>query len=525
MRQLVECVPNFSEGRRPEIVEQIAEAIRSVPGVRVLDVESDADHNRSVITFVGSPAAAEEAAFRSVARAAQLIDLDQHQGEHPRMGAADVVPIVPLAGVTMDDCVAIAHRLGQRIGQDLEIPVYLYEEAATRPDRRNLADVRRGEYEGIREEILTNPDRAPDYGPARLGKAGATAIGARAPLIAYNVYLNTDDLDIAKAIARAVRHSSGGLRFVKALGMEIEERGLVQVSMNMTDYRKTPLFRAFEMIKREAARYGVSVVSSEIIGLVPQAALFDAAEYYLQIERFSSDLILEQRMASMPDVTPYDFLDAVADGTPTPGGGSAAALAGALGAALTTMVCNVTVGKKGYAEVEERMREVSQQAESLQAELTGLIERDGYAYRQVLAAYRQPKESGEERSRRQEAIQDALKLATDVPLSTARKAVQVLELARIVAAEGNRNAASDAGMAGYAAYSAVKGAALNVKINAAGLKDQALAEDYLDQTSALQERAAQLVDEVEDIVASRLTIDSLNGGVSNAHRSSCRHSW
>ena len=298
MRQIVECVPNFSEGRRQDIVDQIADAIRNAAGVNVLDVQMDADHNRSVISFVGAPQDVAEAAFAGVTKAAELIDLDEHEGEHPRMGAADVVPFVPIAGVTMDDCVEIANSVGKRIGEELEIPVYLYEAAATRPDRRNLADVRRGEYEGIKAEIGTKADREPDYGPARVGSAGATAVGARPPLIAYNVNLGTDNLDIASRIARAVRHLSGGLRYIKALGFDIEERDIVQVSMNMTNYDKSPLFRVFHIIKREAERYGVPVVGSEIVGLTPANALFDTADFYLQLEDFDRDRqVLENRLA------------------------------------------------------------------------------------------------------------------------------------------------------------------------------------------------------------------------------------
>jgi glutamate formiminotransferase len=295
MKKIIECVPNFSEGHRKEIIDEIVGALASVEGVRVLDVQSDADHNRSVVTLVGDPEAVEEAAFQGIERAARLIDMDQHQGEHPRMGATDVVPFVPIAGVTMADCVEMARRLGERVGRELAIPVYLYEEAASRPERRNLADVRRGEYEGLKVEIETDPHRAPDFGPARVGKAGATAIGARPPLVAFNVYLNTDDVAIAKAIARAVRHSSGGLRYVKALGLLVE--GRAQVSMNLTDHRQTPIHRVVEMIRREAARYGVTIVSSEVVGLLPNEALLDAARFYLQLVDFSSDQILENRLA------------------------------------------------------------------------------------------------------------------------------------------------------------------------------------------------------------------------------------
>ena len=295
MKKIVECVPNFSEGRRKGVIDQIAEAIATVPHVHVLDVQSDADHNRTVVTFVGEPGAVEEAAFRGIEKATELIDMNVQRGEHPRMGAADVVPFVPIKNVTMEDCVAIARRLGERVGRELGIPVYLYEKAATRPERQNLAEVRRGEYEGIKAEIATKPERLPDFGPRQLGKAGATAIGARPSLIAFNVYLGTDDVQVAKAIARAVRHSSGGLRHVKALGLLVE--GRAQVSMNLTNYRQTPVHRVVEMIRREAERYGVSVTESELIGLIPNEALVEAAEFYLQLGGFSSHQILENRLA------------------------------------------------------------------------------------------------------------------------------------------------------------------------------------------------------------------------------------
>lgn len=297
MKQIVECVPNFSEGQRKEVIDQIVAAIASVPDVIVLDVEADPDHNRSVITFVGEPAAVEEAAFRSIAKAAELIDLRQHKGKHPRMGAADVVPFVPLRGVTMQDCVEMARRLGKRVGEELGIPVYLYEEAATRPERRNLSDIRRGEYEKIAEEMGKVPEREPDFGPARMGSAGATAIGARPPLVAFNVYLNTSDVEIAKAIAKAVRHSSGGLRYVKALGLLVE--GRAQVSMSVTDFHGTPLLRVLDLIRSEAARWGVSVTESEIVGLVPEDALLDAAVAALQLRRFKKDQILENRIMGL----------------------------------------------------------------------------------------------------------------------------------------------------------------------------------------------------------------------------------
>lgn len=292
-RPIVECVPNFSEGRRPEVVQQIADAIRSVPGVRLLDQSSDVNHNRSVLTFVGEPMAVKDAAFRAISRAAELIDMEKHQGEHPRIGAADVVPFVPVRGVTIDDCVELARRLGQEVADKLHIPVYLYEEAATSEDRRNLANIRRGEYEGLKNEISL-PERHPDFGmPVMHPTAGATVIGARNYLIAYNINLNTSDISVAKKIARRVRASSGGLMYVKALGIMLEDRNLAQVSMNLTNFEKTPIHVVFNLVKTEAERYGASIVSSEIIGLVPMNALLEAAGYYLRLENFSGKQVLE----------------------------------------------------------------------------------------------------------------------------------------------------------------------------------------------------------------------------------------
>ncbi len=296
MDRIVECVPNFSEGRRGEVIEAISEAIREVPGVKLLDCQSNPSHNRSVLTFVGEPEAVKEAAFRGAKRAAELINMEEHRGEHPRIGAADVIPFIPISGVTMEECVELARELGRRIAEELEIPVYLYEEAATRPERRNLAAIRKGGYEGLREEI-TRPERHPDFGEPRMHPtAGATVVGARPPLIAFNINLNTSDVRIAKRIAKAIRGSSGGFRDVKALGITIEERELAQVTINMCNYKTAPLYRVFEVVKAEAARYGVDIIGSEIVGLVPVDALIDVVEYYLRLEDFQKDQVLEKRL-------------------------------------------------------------------------------------------------------------------------------------------------------------------------------------------------------------------------------------
>nr|HID12348.1 glutamate formimidoyltransferase [Anaerolineae bacterium] len=501
MRPIVECVPNFSEGRRPEVIQAIVEAMAAVPGVHVLDVQSDADHNRSVVTLVGPPEAVEEAAFRSIARAAELINLDEHRGAHPRIGATDVVPFVPVSGVTMEECVQMARRLGQRVGEELGIPVYLYEAAATRPERVNLADIRRGEYEGLRTEIETDPSRAPDFGPAKLGPAGATVIGARPFLIAFNVYLNTDNVSIAKRIARAVRHSSGGLRHVKALGLPVQ--GQAQVSMNLTDFRHTPIHCVMEMIRSEATRYGVAVTHSELVGLVPQRALIDAACWYLQLE-IAPEQVLENRLAGLePDVTPTPFLNAVAAGTPAPGGGAVAALVGALAAALTAMVGRLTLGKPKYAGVEGEMEALLAEAERLRQALTARIAEDTAAFEAVMAAYRLPKRSDEEKAARQAAIQAALAQATQVPLETARDAVAALELARTAARVGNVNGITDAGTAAWLAQAAVAGAALNVRVNAAALDEPAQAAAWLAELAELERCAETLLTDVQAIVEER----------------------
>lgn len=297
MTEIIECVPNFSEGRRKEVIEAILEEIKNIKDVILLDYEMDADHNRSVVTFIGKSKAVKKAAFAAVKKATELIDMEKHEGEHPRIGATDVIPFIPISDVTMKECAALARELGEEIAEKLDIPVYFYEEAATRSDRKNLANIRRGQYEGLKKEIAKDEKRKPDCGPAKLHPtAGATVVGARMPLIAFNVNLNTNDLKIAKEIAKAVRHSSGGLRYVKAMGFNIKNRNMVQVSMNLVNYKRTPIFRVFELIKSEAKRYGVSILGSEVIGLIPMDALIDCADFYLQIENFKKEQILENRL-------------------------------------------------------------------------------------------------------------------------------------------------------------------------------------------------------------------------------------
>ncbi|HSQ28146.1 MAG TPA: glutamate formimidoyltransferase [Anaerolineales bacterium] len=499
---IVECIANFSDARRPEVIAAIRQAIASVEHVSLLDQHSDNDHNRTVLTFAGPPDKVEEAAFRAIAKAAELINLDEHTGEHPRIGATDVVPFVPITGVSMQDCVEIARRLGQRVGETLGIPVYLYEEAATRPDRQNLENIRRGQYEGLKKEIESNPNRSPDFGPAKLGTAGATVIGARQPLIAYNVYLSSDDVGIAKKIAKSVRHSSGGLRYVKGLGMLVE--GRAQVSMNLTNFRSTPVALVVEMIRREAVRYGTSIHHSELVGLIPQEALVEAARYYLQLDDFEPDQILEYRLAAAQakeqeemqtqstEKSSYDFLNQLADGTPAPGGGSASAYSGAAGAALVSMVARLTIGKKKYADVEDSMNSILDEAEALRQALTQGIDEDAAAFEEVMNAYRLPKDTDEQKAARQQAIEDAMTHATQVPLEAARKSVQVLTLAEKVINAGNLNAISDGAAGSAMAIAALTGAGYNVRINAITLADQNVAQAFLQEISELEQQAKEI---------------------------------
>ncbi len=503
MAKLVECVPNFSEGRRPEVIDAICEAITSVEGVTLLDHEMDADHNRAVVTFVCNPNQAVEAAFRGYQKAAELIDMTTHQGEHPRMGACDVCPFTPLSEVTIEDAVELANKLGKRVGEELSIPVYLYEDAATSPKRKNLAKVRTGEYEGIRDSIETDSARKPDYGPAKMNlKSGSTAIGVRFPLVAFNVYLDTNKKWIADKIADAVRSLRGGYRFVKALGFEIKERGQVQISMNLVNYPKTPVFRVFETIKSEAARYGVNVTSSEIIGLVPNEAILDVADFYLRLENFSKEQILEQKLqdAGGGSAQQESFYDEVASSSPAPGGGSVAAASGALAAALSAMVCRLTVGKKSYAKVKDELSEIRDKTDVLMAELKQLIDTDKEAFDKVMEAFALPKNTDEETAARTKAIEDANKGAAEVPLMVMNKSLEVLKMSEIVALKGNENSVTDAGVSALMALAAIEGAGYNVKINLTSVKDESFVGKMKTEVESIIKKAEMISGKVKKIV-------------------------
>ncbi|HMG85864.1 MAG TPA: glutamate formimidoyltransferase [Terracidiphilus sp.] len=490
---LVECVPNFSEGRDKAKVDAIVEAMK-VPGVYLLDREMDADHNRCVITLVGEREAIQEAAIRGVGKAAELIDLTQHQGAHPRMGAADVVPFIPIDGVTLEDCVAMAKHVGAEIANRFAIPVYLYEAAAVTPERQNLENIRRGQFEGIRAEIETNPARKPDFGEAKVHPtAGATVVGARKFLIAYNVFLNTADVDVAKKIAKAMRASSGGFRFVKGAGFLV--RGMAQVSMNLTDFEQTPIARVFEMVKREAARYGVMPVSSEIVGLIPKAALEQAAEWFLQVEHFDSSLILENRLAAVmggktavgglrAGVEP--FIEQLAAPTATPGGGSAAAASGAMAAGLAHMVASMSRGKKAYVQYEAQLSEAIGRLATLREELKAAIDADAESYNVVMKAYRAARETDDGGV----GVNAALKQATSVPLGVAERSAEVSRIAETLKPITNPNMASDLTTGIALAGAALTGALSNVEINVGSMTTGITEDDaFVKET---RERVAEL---------------------------------
>ena len=489
MSTLVECVPNFSEGRDKAKVDAIVDAMK-MDGVSLLDREMDADHNRCVITLVGEREAIQEAAIRGVGKAAELIDLTKHQGAHPRMGAADVVPFIPIEGVTIEDCVAMAKHVGAEIWKRYQVPVYLYEAAAAIPERQNLENIRRGQFEGIRDEIGTNPARRPDFGDPKVHPtAGATVVGARKFLVAYNVFLNTTDVDIAKKIAKAVRFSTGGLRFVKGAGFLV--RGMAQVSMNLTDFELTPVARVFEFVKREAARYGVVPVSSEIVGLIPKKALEQAAEWFLQVENFDSSLILENRLAAVmggkmavgglrAGVEP--FVEQLAAPTATPGGGSAAAAAGAMAASLAHMVAAMSRGKKAYLPHETELSAAIARLSQLREELKAAVDADAESYNAVMKAYKQAKEA----PNAQAIIDEALKLAISVPLSVAERAREVCRIATSLVPLTNPNMKSDLVTSTALGEAAVEGALANVEINLDSMKDAAWAAETRRRAAALE---------------------------------------
>jgi glutamate formiminotransferase/formiminotetrahydrofolate cyclodeaminase len=502
MKRLIECVPNFSEGRDPAKVDAIVSAMSGVSGVYVLDREMDADHNRSVITLAGEPDAVAEAALRGVGKATELIDLTKHTGAHPRVGATDVIPFIPIEGVTIEDCVALAHRTGHEIWARYRIPVFFYEAAAKRPDRINLENVRRGQFEGLREEMKHNHDRQPDVGEPKLHPtAGVTVVGARKFLIAYNVNLNTSDVGIANKIAKAIRFSSGGFRYVKSMGVELKARNLAQVSINLTDFEQTPMHRVYEMVRREAERHGAMPLGSEIVGLIPKKAIEMAADFFLQLENFSPAQVFENKLAAALGGAPLEatkdgklaslarpFLEAVAAPTATPGGGSVSALAGALAASLGQMVAGLSRKKKSQAEYVDRLSAELDALRRTADELTGAIDRDAASYDAVMAAFKLPQSNAEETREREASIQAATKVAADVPLQVADSAVALFERLGQLDAIAAASMRSDLEVARYMAAAGARGALANVEINLDSISDGAYVAQIRAKIASLRER-------------------------------------
>lgn len=502
MQTLIECVPNFSEGRDERKVEAIIAAALAGPDVYLLDREMDADHNRSVVTLVGTRESIGEAALRGIGMAAELIDLTKHRGAHPRLGATDVVPFVPIAGVTLEDCVRIAEWVAEQAWQRFKIPTYLYEAAARKPERRNLENIRRGQFEGVRKEIGSNPERRPDFGDAALHPtAGATVVGARKFLIAYNINLNTPDVALAKAIAKKIRASSGGFPCVKAMGVELKARNLAQVSMNLTDFETTPLETVFDAVAVEAAAKGVNVLGSEIVGLIPRRALEDVAVAHLKVENFRPELIVENRLAEVlaqksssaaPDAQPNlrglaeGFVTAVAGPTPTPGGGSVAALAGALAAALGEMVAGLTLKRKSSEANHTVLKESLDQLAHARAKLLENIDRDAQSYQAVLAAFRLPKNAGAEEKARSQAIEDASKGAALVPLETAELCLEASRIVNALRPIALSQAASDLTVALHLADAGRKSAIENVRANLPSIEDREWVARITDKARKLE---------------------------------------
>ncbi|MGH8197735.1 MAG: glutamate formimidoyltransferase [Steroidobacteraceae bacterium] len=541
MSPLVECVPNFSEGRDRSVIDAIASAISGVSDVKLLDVDAGADTNRTVYTFVGTPDAVSKAAFRGAVAAAALIDMSKHQGAHPRMGALDVCPIVPVSGVTMDHCVEMARALGRRLAEALALPVYFYEYAATRPERRNLADLRAGEYEGLRQK-LADPAWAPDAGPAIFNeRLGATVVGAREFLIAYNVNVNTRDQKLANEVALNIREAGrlkrdsknrivtdeqgqqvrvpGRLKAVRAIGWYIEQYRQAQVSINLLSYRTTPLHEVFETTREEASKLGLVVTGSELVGMTPLEPLVEAGRFYLRKQGRSTGLPegelveLAIRSLGLAQLTPFDpdkriieyavrvpaplvsmtierFVDEVSSSSPAPGGGSVAALAGSLGAALVAMVANLTVGKAGYESAWVSSSSLAERAQVLKAALLRAVDDDTKAFDDVLAAMRLPKLTEDQQCTREAALAAAYEKATAVPLSTARLCLQALELAEEAAVTGNRNSGSDAGVGALLAKAGLDAAIMNVRINLPSVREGTFKTASLAEIAELQAKSA-----------------------------------
>ncbi len=557
MKQIVECVPNFSEGLDMGLIKQITDKIESVEGVKLLDVDPGKTTNRTVVTFVGEPEPVIEAAFLAIAKAKELIDMSKHKGEHPRMGATDVCPLVPIANISMEETVKYAHKLAKRVGEELDFPVYCYESAALKPERKNLAFIRSGEYEALSDKML-KPEWKPDFGPAKFdAKAGSTVIGARNFLVAFNVNLNTTSTRRANAIAFDVREAGrvatdekgknlldekgqtiripGTLKATKAIGWYIEEYGVAQISMNLTDILITPVHIAFDEVERASRERGIRVTGSELVGLVPKQSLIDAAKHYLTKQQRSCGLDEKElikiavKSLGLDELKPFipqervieyllesgqnqplvkmnlvEFANETASESPAPGGGSISAYMGALGISLATMVANLSSHKKGWDHRWAEFSTIAEEGQGLKDKLLFKVDEDTQAFNKIMEAFGLPKSSDVEKLARKQAIQDATIFATKVPLEVMKLSFQSMDLIKKMAEIGNPNSVTDAGVGALAARSAVMGAFLNVKINATGLENKALAEQLLNEGMAIQEKAIKLEQEILSIVHSKI---------------------
>jgi glutamate formiminotransferase/formiminotetrahydrofolate cyclodeaminase len=548
MQKIIECVPNFSEGRNSAIIEQITDEIKKIDGVILLDVDPGKDTNRTVVTFAGSPEGVEEAAYQAIKKAGDLIDMSTHTGAHPRMGATDVCPFVPVSGVTMKDCVEIARRLGDRVARELDIPVFLYEEAAQTEDRKSLAFIREGEYEALPEKLKTEKYK-PDFGnPVFNRRSGATVIGAREFLIAYNINLNTRDVKIARKIANRIREKGrmvknnetgkkerkpGVLKAVRAVGWYIDEYNMAQISVNLLNYKITPLYRVFEEAEKFAHSFGVRVTGSELVGLIPLEAVLDVGKYFLKKQESSTGIsekeivriavqslgmeeisefnpehkIIEyrfRRKGRLVSMSCSDFIEELASDSPAPGGGSVAALNAALSAALSSMVGNLTIGKKDYSNVRKKMILVSEKAQKCKDFFIEAIDRDTEAFNKIMDNFSLPKKTEEEQRFRNQKIQEATIEATLIPLSVLEKTVEAAELALMVSKKGNRNSLSDAGVAGLTAAAAAEGAFYNVLINLEGIDDEGFRKSTKEKARLIFEQVQGLTKKIKRIMKKEL---------------------
>ena len=512
MKKLIECVPNISEGRRIDVIQDVVSQIETVPGATLLEYEHDADHNRAVITFVAEPEAAVEAAFRVIKRASELIDLTKHEGAHPRMGACDVCPFIPLEGATTEDCVELANMLAARVGEELEIPVFLYEDAATTENRRNLAKVREGQFEGLSEKIGKSKDHVPDYGPNKIHPtAGCMAIGARFFLVAFNVNLDTDKTKVAKVIAKTVRTRSGGFPEVKGMGFALTDRNLSQVSMNMTDYRVTGLWTAFKKIARMTHLMGYEIKESEIVGLIPQKAINEAFVDSFRIANFDEDeQIIDKKLDKMkgdPLKSPYPFLDVLASDAPAPGGGSCAALSGSMAAGLGAMVCRLSFGKKKFKPYESELIAMTERFDQLREDQFFAIKQDSDAFDLIMTAGKLPKKTDEEKKARKKERQKATLVATLIPLSVMEKSFETMTMLEELITKGTKNALSDTGSAISHAMSSIMCAYLNVLINVSGVGDKDNPSEIENKSDSIKSEGEKIYKRATDAIIAKLEDD------------------